>query len=46
MNVIVVYYESLTRELNTEPIYECRYDERLKSRLEESTHLMNQQTEN
>ena len=28
----VVYYESIKRELKTEPIYECRYDERLKSR--------------
>ncbi len=27
----VVYYESIKRELKTEPIYECRCDERLKS---------------
>ena len=36
---LVVYYESINRELKTEPIYECRCDERLKSRVEESTHL-------
>ena len=33
----VVYYESLKRELKTKPIYECRCDERLKTRVEEST---------
>ena len=36
---VVVYYESMKRELKTEPIYECRCDERLKSRVEESTRL-------
>ena len=35
----VVYYESLNRELKTKPIKECRYDERLQTRVEESTHL-------
>ena len=35
----VVYYESIKREIKTEPIYECRCDERLKSRVEESTRL-------
>ena len=35
----VVYYESMKRELKTRPIYECRYDERLKTKVEESTHL-------
>ena len=33
----VVYYESLKRELKTKPIYEFRYDERLKTKVEEST---------
>jgi hypothetical protein len=32
----VVYYESIKRELKTRPIYECRYDERLKTKSEES----------
>jgi hypothetical protein len=36
---IVVYYESINRELKTRPIYECRYDERLKTKAEESTRL-------
>ena len=36
---VVVYYESIKRELETKPIYECRCDERLKTRVEESTHL-------
>ena len=35
----VVYYKSIKRELNTKPIYECRYDERLKSKDEEFTRL-------
>ncbi len=35
----VVYYESLKRELKTKPINECRCDERLKTRVEESTLL-------
>ncbi len=35
----VVYYESIKRELETRPIYECRCDERLKIKAEESTHL-------
>ena len=34
---LVVYYASIKRELKTEPLYECRCDERLKSRVEEST---------
>jgi hypothetical protein len=37
---IVVYYESIKRELKTRPIYECRYDERLKTKAEESTRLV------
>jgi hypothetical protein len=36
---LVVYYESMKRELKTRPIYECRYDERLKTKGEESTRL-------
>ncbi len=35
----VVYYESINRVLNTRPINECRCDERLKTKVEESTHL-------
>ena len=38
--VYVVYYESIKRELKTEPIYECRCDEKLKTRVEESTRLV------
>ena len=37
---IVVYYELLKRELKTKPIYEFRYDERLKTKVEESTLLV------
>ncbi len=32
-------YESIKREVKTKPINECRYDERLKSKGEESTLL-------
>jgi hypothetical protein len=35
----VVYYEWIMRELKTRPIYECRCDERLKTKVEESTRL-------
>ena len=31
----VVYYGSLKRELKTKPIKECRYDERLQTRVED-----------
>ncbi len=34
-----VYYESRKRELKTRPIYECRCDERLKTKYEKSTPL-------
>jgi hypothetical protein len=34
-----VYIESRKREVKTRPIYECRCDERLKSKTEESTRL-------
>jgi hypothetical protein len=34
-----VYYESRKREQRSRPIYECRYDERLKTNSEKSTRL-------
>ena len=37
---IMVYYESINRELKTKLIYECRCDERLKTKAEESTRLV------
>jgi hypothetical protein len=36
----VVYYESIKRELKTRPTYECRCDERLKTKTEESTRTV------
>ena len=36
---IVVYYESLKRDLKTKTIYGLRRDERLKTKFEESTRL-------
>ncbi len=36
---IVVYYESIKRELKRRLIYECRCDERLKTKEEESIRL-------
>ncbi len=36
---VVVYYESLKRELKTKTIYGFRCDERLKTKVEESTRL-------
>ena len=36
---LVVYYESIKRELKTKLIHECRCDERLKTKVEESTRL-------
>ena len=39
VGLCLVYYESLKRELKTKPIYEFRCDERLKTKVEESTHL-------
>ncbi len=35
----IIYYETTKRELNKRLIYECRCDERLKSKDERSTHL-------
>jgi hypothetical protein len=37
--LVVVYYESIKRELKTRLIYEYRCDERLKTKNEESTRL-------
>ena len=34
-----VYYESIKRDLKSRPINECRCDERLKAKSEESTRL-------
>ena len=34
-----VYYESIKRDLQTKPVYECRCDERLKTKTERSTRL-------
>ena len=34
-----VYYESIKRELERRPIYECRCDERLKTKAEGFTRL-------
>ncbi len=40
LGIIIVYYESIKRELKTRPIYECRCDERLKTTDQESTRLV------
>ena len=40
MNTKFVYYQSIKRDRKTRPIYECRCDERLKSKDEESTLLV------
>ena len=37
--MFITFSESLKRELKTKPMYECRCDERLKTRVEESTRL-------
>ena len=36
----VVYYESMKRKVKTRPLYECRCNERLKTKDEESTLLV------
>ena len=36
---VIVYYESLKREVKTNPIYEFRFDERLQTKVEEFTRL-------
>jgi hypothetical protein len=35
-----LYYESIKQDLKTRPINDCRYDERLKTKVEESTRLV------
>ena len=35
----LVYYESIKQELKIRPIYECRCDERLQTKVKEFTHL-------
>ncbi len=35
-----MYYESIKRDLNSRPTYECQCDERLKTKAEESTRLV------
>jgi hypothetical protein len=37
--VMIVYYESIKRELKKRPIYDCRCDERLKTKVLEFTRL-------
>ncbi len=36
---LVVYYESIKRELKIKPIYECRCDERLRTKTKRFTRL-------
>ena len=36
---MVVYYESITREVKIRCIYECRCDERLQTKTKKFTHL-------
>ena len=36
---LLVYYESIKRELKRRPIYECRCDERLQTKTKEFTRL-------
>ena len=36
---VVVYYESIKREIKIRPIYECRCDERLQTKTKEFTLL-------
>jgi hypothetical protein len=38
-DTLVVYYESIKRELKIRPTYDCRCDERLKTKTEDSTRL-------
>jgi len=39
VSLLVVYYESIKRELKRRPIHECRCDERLKTKAEGSARL-------
>ena len=36
---LFVYYETIKREIKRRPIYDCRCDERLKTKAERSTRL-------
>ena len=38
--LIVVCYESIKREVKRRPIYECRSDERIETKTEESTRRL------
>jgi hypothetical protein len=38
-NRIIVYYETIKRQPKIKPHSECRCDERLKTKTEESSHL-------
>ncbi len=38
-SLFIVYYESRKRELKTRPMYECRCDERLRTKVEKTTCL-------
>jgi hypothetical protein len=40
LQIVLLYYESIKRELQTRPINDCRCDERLKTKPEESTRLL------
>jgi hypothetical protein len=37
--ILSVYYESIKRELQRKPIYECRCDERLQTKTKRFTRL-------
>jgi hypothetical protein len=37
--IVLIYYEWMKRELKIRPIYECRCDERLNTKVGESTGL-------
>ena len=37
--MLLVYYESTKQEIQIRPIYKCRYDERLKTKVKEFTRL-------
>ncbi len=37
--IFIVYYEWIKRKLKTRRMYECRCDERLKTKVEKSTRL-------
>ena len=40
LTFLCFYYESIKREQKIRPMYECRFDERLKTRVEEFTRLV------